>query len=234
MKSALLLLFVAVTMQSGFAWLSPPLATSIVKKLYRHSRIATTESETVNYKEEELDSKEIQRLKKKLDDTFSQIDMVQNLIESEKKNIEELDKEYGPEVQRIKKEFARIKERTLQESTDIVNKAKIDAVKEMLLVADNYLRAKQAIKAENEKEQLILAEYEAIFQKFMEIIESFGVQRVESVGKPFDPYFMEAIMTEPSNTYSKDIVTVEYQSGYKFADKCVRPAMVVVSLGPGP
>ena len=41
-------------------------------------------------------------------------------------------------------------------------------------------------------------------------------------------------MTVPSNEYAKDIVCTEYQVGYRMGDKCVRPSMVVVSLGPGP
>lgn len=66
------------------------------------------------------------------------------------------------------------------------------------------------------------------------MISDFGVTRVESVGKPFDFNFMEAIMTAPSTEYSPDIVCTEYQVGYKMGEKCIRPAMVVVSLGPGP
>ena len=41
-------------------------------------------------------------------------------------------------------------------------------------------------------------------------------------------------MTQPSTEYAKDIVCMEYQVGYRLGDKSVRPAMVVVSLGPGP
>ena len=58
--------------------------------------------------------------------------------------------------------------------------------------------------------------------------------RVVSLGQPFDFNLMEAIMTVPSNEYAKDIVCTEYQVGYRMGDKCVRPSMVVVSLGPGP
>ena len=68
----------------------------------------------------------------------------------------------------------------------------------------------------------------------MNVIEDFGVRRVKSVGEPFDFNFMEAIMTAPSTEYKADIVCTEYQIGYKLGEKCIRPAMVVVSTGPGP
>ena len=60
------------------------------------------------------------------------------------------------------------------------------------------------------------------------------MSKVESIGQPFDFNFMEAIMTSPSTEYKADIVCTEYQVGYKIGDKCIRPAMVVVSTGPGP
>ena len=39
-------------------------------------------------------------------------------------------------------------------------------------------------------------------------------------------------MTSPSPDYPKDTVCTEYASGYKMGEKCIRPAMVVVSTGP--
>lgn len=76
--------------------------------------------------------------------------------------------------------------------------------------------------------------YDNIFNEFSKVIEDFGVVRVQSVGQPFDFNFMEAIMTAPSMEYSADKVCIEYQVGYRMGDKCIRPAMVVVSTGPGP
>ena len=46
------------------------------------------------------------------------------------------------QIARIKREFARMKERAFEEATDISNKAKLDAIKEVLPVTDNYYRAK--------------------------------------------------------------------------------------------
>ena len=102
-------------------------------------------------------------------------------------------------------------------------------------ITDNYARAKQVFQPiELEGDLKVLAAYEDIFKQFMNVIEDFGVRRVKSVGEPFDFNFMEAIMTAPSTEYKADIVCTEYQIGYKLGEKCIRPAMVVVSTGPGP
>lgn len=56
-----------------------------------------------------------------------------------------MEEEFGDEITRIKKEFARIKERSIEEAVEISNKAKSDALKEVLPITDNYKRAKGII-----------------------------------------------------------------------------------------
>eukprot|EP00981_Chlorochromonas_danica_P006708 scaffold1463_cov189-Ochromonas_danica.AAC.3 len=185
--------------------------------------------------EEEVTSHEIRRLLHKIVELHKQKDSVEKEIAEDRIQLQKLDEEYGGEIARIKKEFARIRERSYEEAIDVSNKAKIDALKEVLPITDNYFRAKGAfLPPESENEEKIHAVYDEIFQSFSKIIEGFGVTRVESVGQPFDFNTMEAIMTAPSTEYAKDLVCKEYQVGYKMGNKCVRPALVVVSMGPGP
>ena len=56
-----------------------------------------------------------------------------------KTEINKLDEQYGSEISRIQKEFARMKERSYEEATEISNKAKIDALKQILPIADGYV-----------------------------------------------------------------------------------------------
>ncbi len=184
---------------------------------------------------EEISSPEIIRLTKKLESLSLTLATIKEEKLSLEKDLAKLDEEYGSEITRIKKEFARMKERSYEEAREAANKAKIDALKEVLPITDNYFRARQLFQpAQNESEDRILGMYDDIFKSFSKVIEDFGVVRIESVGRPFDFNFMEAIMTAPSTEYPVDIVCTEYQVGYKMAEKCIRPAMVVVSTGPGP
>ncbi|RYH31154.1 nucleotide exchange factor GrpE [archaeon] len=185
--------------------------------------------------DEELNSPEIRRLIAKIADVEKQIENIASETDNERKMLEQLNKQYGGEIARIKKEFARMKERSYEESVEVSNQAKMDALKEVLPITDNYYRVKQLFSSTStDKEAQIIQRYTEIFEAFAKVIEDFGVVRVQSVGQPFDFRFMEAIMTAPSTEYAKDFVSMEYQIGYKMGDKCVRPAMVVVSLGPGP
>lgn len=184
---------------------------------------------------DDINSKEISRLIKKLEEVQQQINAVETEIKEEENQLEKLDQEYGSEISRIKKEFARMKERSFEEATEIANQAKVGALKEVLPITDNYFRAKSVFEPlQTDGEKLVAKTYDDVFSAFSKVIEDFGVTRVVSLGQTFDFNFMEAIMTQPSIDYPADIVCVEYQVGYKIGDKCIRPSMVVVSAGPGP
>lgn len=187
------------------------------------------------FNEEELESRDIKRLKEKIKDVKATTESIREETKMVEEIITKLDEEFGSEIARVKKEFARMKERSYEEAVEASNKAKTDALQEILPITDNFMRAKQVFNdLDSESEKEILAYYERAFAKLSVIIEDFGCVKVESLGQPFDFNFMEAIMTAPSTEYAKDIVCTEYQVGYKMGDKCVRPAMVVVSTGPGP
>lgn len=126
-----------------------------------------------------------------LSQTLSSLREERALLDTE---LQTLDQEYGSEITRIKKEFSRMKERFYEESRDINDKSKVDALKEVLPITDNYYRARQLFTQtpiESEGETNILATYDDIFKSFSNVIEGFGVTRIDSVGQKFDFNFME-------------------------------------------
>ena len=224
----ILLLFLIIVHASSF----------IIQQKWNHFnkliKMCNPSEETID--ESLIVSKEINRFEKKLIEVQNEIDKVRQSRKEEEEILDKLEKEFGSEIARIKKEFARIKERSYEESMELSNKAKVDALKEVLPITDNYYRAKKVFEPidSNSGEGVIYDTYDKIFASFTKVIEDFGVTRVVSVGQPFDYNFMEAIMQQPSTEYPANTVSVEYQVGYKMGEKCIRPAMVVVSLGPGP
>ncbi|HLQ06725.1 MAG TPA: nucleotide exchange factor GrpE [Nitrososphaerales archaeon] len=62
-------------------------------------------------------------------------------------------------------------------------------------------------------------------------LESVGVQRIESVGTPFDPSLHEAVEKVQGKAQGKDIVMEEVRPGYTFRGQLLRPSMVKVELG---
>ena len=201
----------------------------------KHLRLQSSEEDIPLFEEKVVTSDEIVKLRKKIENLNISIKNVREERSIEEEELAKLEAEFGSEIVRIKKEFARIKERSIEEAVEISNKAKIDALKDVLPITDNYYRAKSVYDpVTTDGERKVMATYDEVFMDFMKVIEGFGVTTSSSLGQKYDYNFMEAIMTSPSTEYAADLVCTEYQAGYRMGEKCVRPAMVVVSTGPGP
>jgi len=61
-------------------------------------------------------------------------------------------------------------------------------------------------------------------------LESAGLQRIEAVGKPFDPAFHEAVEKVEGGAHEKDMVVLEVRPGFMFRGALLRPSMVKVEL----
>jgi molecular chaperone GrpE len=228
--NAVVVLFAFLSLVQGFTKINS------FKLNRNHKNIRNWMCEAVDGQDSEVvESREIINLEKKVSELKGTISKT---IEQRKELEQEykiLDDEYGSEIERVKKEFSRMRERSIEDSTDLINSARASALKEILPMTDNYARAKSLYNPQQtETETKILAAYDEVFTNFGKVIAGFGLERVETIGKPFDYQFMEAIMTAPSTEYAKDLVCIEYQLGYKMGNKMIRPAMVVVSSGPGP
>ena len=49
----------------------------------------------------------------------------------------------------------------------------------------------------------------------MEVLQKIGLSVVETVGQPFDPEVMDAIMREPTDKAEDGTVLSEYRKGFK-------------------
>jgi molecular chaperone GrpE len=211
------------------------IAKGIIDRNVNRLFCAEETGEVVDLSEENLNSNIIVKFKTKIEETQASIASIREEIKSVEANLEGLEAEFGSEIARVKKEFIRIKERSYEEAVASANNAKVSAIKEVLPVTDNFERAKSLyLPLETDGEKAIMALYENVIVDINKLIADFGCERVATLGQPFDFNFMEAIMMQPSTVYAKDLVCMEYQLGFKVGDRCVRPAMVVVSTGPGP
>jgi len=64
-------------------------------------------------------------------------------------------------------------------------------------------------------------------------LESVGVERIEAVGRPFDPSVHEAV-AKTQGASERDMVAEEVRPGFKFRGQLLRPSMVKVELASKP
>lgn len=134
------------------------------------------------------------------------------------------------DLQRLAADFANYRKRNEAERVDFVKYAKADLIKKLLDVLDGYDRALETTPADAEG-QPWLEGLRLVERKLRQLLESEGLQPLEAVGQPFDPYLHEAVAHVPSDEPEGTVVN-EYQKGYRLHDRLIRPALVTVSRGP--
>ena len=102
-------------------------------------------------------------------------------------------------------------------------------------VADNFARALAAVPAAavGQKEPLkaLLEGVTMTERAFIGVLERHGVKQVSPTGEPFNPHMHQAVMERPDSSVPTGTVLECFQPGYIIEDRCLRPAVVVVSTG---
>ena len=70
---------------------------------------------------------------------------------------------------------------------------------------------------------------ELVVKQIQDIFKKFGVETIETVGKPFDPEIHEAVSNVQDENLGEKIIKEEFRKGYKIGMKVIRHAMVVVA-----
>ena len=132
---------------------------------------------------------------------------------------------------RLQADYANYKKRTAGEKLQLSEIVKIDVLKEILPVLDNFERALLVPQDKmNDDMKSFLEGYEMIYKQLVSVLEKEGLKKMEAVGKPFDPQYHEAVMRTPSEEYDDNVIIEVLQAGYLLGDKTVRPAMVKVAF----
>jgi molecular chaperone GrpE len=129
--------------------------------------------------------------------------------------------------QRAQADYINYKRRSEQEKEEISQFANSILILNLLPILDDWERALASIP----EDQASLGWVEGvrlIERKLRGILEAQGLSPIEAVGQPFDPNLHEAAMQGKGE---EGIVLGELQKGYKFRDRVIRPARVVVGNG---
>lgn len=136
--------------------------------------------------------------------------------------------------------------RALAEAQNVRRRAQQDIEKErkfgverfardVLSVADNIGRALSALPADLDSVdpalRNVIVGIQATERELQSVLERHGVTRVESLGKPFNAEFHQAVMEVEKADVPSGMVVQELIPGYLIAGRLLRAAMVAVSKG---
>jgi molecular chaperone GrpE len=152
--------------------------------------------------------------------------------EPEETELEKLQRENSELKDRLLRsvaEFDNYRKRTIQEKASWIKNATEQLVLKLCDVQDNFERAINAGTEEHQFESFMKG-VQMIHDQFNNILTKEGVEKIETLGKEFDPQIHEALSHIPSE-YDENVVAAVIQNGYKMNDKLIRPAQVAVSSG---
>ena len=141
-----------------------------------------------------------------------------------KKMQEELDNTTD-RLKRLMAEFDNYKKRSSKERGQLYNSLVADIMTAFLPVMDNFEKAIAA----NSDDLNYKQGMELVAKQFKDVLNSFGLKEIETIGKTFDPSLHEAVSTVQDETKQSQEIVEEYRKGYMIGDKVIRHAMVIVN-----
>ncbi len=84
----------------------------------------------------------------------------------------------------------------------------------------------RSLKAESADKEYVKG-MELIYQRFYEGLKKLGLEPIVSTGQPFDPHVHHAVDMVKTDEAPADTVLEEFQRGYNFKGRMLRPAMMV-------
>ena len=154
------------------------------------------------------------------------------ILEGKKIEVETLSKEVAVLNEKNIKllaEFDNFQRRTLDEKDKMRKFQNLDIAKDILPVIDDLDRASDFKEIENDNS--ILEAVEMIKSKMNKVLDKYSIKSFKSLNTDFDPNLHEALLEQNSDSFKKGIIMEEYEKGYKYHDRVIRHAKVVVSKG---
>jgi len=129
---------------------------------------------------------------------------------------------------RARAEFDNARRRGERERSEFLQFAAMDLIKELLPVVDDFERALKVETADRDYAKGI----ELIYQRLIETLKKIGLEPIDTTGQRFDPNLHQAVDRVETEEADDMAILSEYQRGYNFKGKLLRPAMVKVAVRP--
>lgn len=129
-------------------------------------------------------------------------------------------------LQRRQAEFENFRRRNERERGELLEFASMDTVKALLPVLDDFERALKVESADAEYSRGM----ELIYQRFYEALKKLGLEPISGEVPLFNPHIHHAVEMVDTKDHPDQTILEEYQRGYYFKGRLLRPAMVKVAV----
>jgi molecular chaperone GrpE len=123
-------------------------------------------------------------------------------------------------------EFDNFRKRTEKERADYAQYAGMEIVREILPVVDDFDRAMKSEGGTPEYTKGVAM----IHSRMYDALRKLGLEPIETAGKSFDPHLHQAVERVETTDFPDGTILGEFQRGYNFKSKLLRPSMVRVAV----
>ena len=150
------------------------------------------------------------------------------------KNIEELTfqlSQVEDKHLRLKAEFDNFRKRKEQEVINLIRYEGSDVIKNMLSIADDLNRMKDAVEHPEHKDSSdsIKKGIDLILQKIYKVFEERGIESFCEAGDILDSDLHDALMVKEEKGKQENEILEVFEKGYRYKDRIIRHAKVVVN-----
>ena len=132
---------------------------------------------------------------------------------------------------RLYAEFENYRKRVSKEKEELINYGNESLLYELLPAIDHLELALKH--ASRDSDNGVVQGVEITLKELQRTLEKFGLRRIESTGKQFDPAVHHAMAQVEREDMDEKMVAEEFRAGYLYRDKVLRPSLVAVSVKPG-
>jgi molecular chaperone GrpE len=129
-------------------------------------------------------------------------------------------------VRRRQAEFDNFRKRAEREKSDVLEFAHSDSVRAILPILDDFERALKTQTAD----KVYARGMELIYQRLADSLKKLGLETITTKGQKFDPHVHHAVDMVETGDVEEQTILDEYQPGYNFRGRLLRPAMVKVAV----
>ena len=131
------------------------------------------------------------------------------------------------DLKRMAADFSNYRKRNDAERAEFAKFAKADLIARLLDVLDGYDRALSTVPEELKGQPWVEGMW-LVERKLRTVLESEGLEPIDSLGEPFDPYLHQAVAHVESDKPEGTVIE-EHQKAYRLHDRVIRPALVTVA-----
>ena len=183
---------------------------------------ADTEEQTVEQSEDQVlkyDDYEADELRQLLMARDEEVDQLEQAVEEAKDS-----------HLRKAAELENYRKRVQRERSQVYETAKAKALEDFLDINDDLQRTLSAAE-DLEVNETFMDGVLLVANKFKEVLEKHGVERIDEEGVPFNVDLHDAMMRQKpeDDSIESDMVLNVVESGYRIGDRTIRHAKVIVS-----